>query len=174
MRPLEFGWYLPTHGDTTAYGLMDAQIPGSPELCDWVVQAAEAKAQRLGVTVSVEAKDDVRVRGDAFLLHRAIANLLDNALEFSPQDGSVEISAVAEGKSVKVAVRDHGPGIPDYAMDRVFEKFYSLARPGTNRKGTGLGLAFVREIAQLHGGRVWVGNAQGGGSEAVVEMRRER
>ena len=42
MRPLEFGWYLPTHGDTTAYGLMDAQIPGSPELCDRVVQAAEA------------------------------------------------------------------------------------------------------------------------------------
>ena len=41
MRPLEFGWYLPTHGDTTAYGLMDAQIPGSPELCDRVVQAAE-------------------------------------------------------------------------------------------------------------------------------------
>ena len=42
MRPLEFGWYLPTHGDTTAYGLMDAQIQGSPELCDRVVQAAEA------------------------------------------------------------------------------------------------------------------------------------
>jgi hypothetical protein len=42
MRPLEFGWYLPTHGDTTAYGLMEAQIPGSPELCDRVVQAAEA------------------------------------------------------------------------------------------------------------------------------------
>ena len=41
MRPLEFGWYLPTHGDTTAYGLMEAQIPGSPELCDRVVQAAE-------------------------------------------------------------------------------------------------------------------------------------
>ena len=41
MRPLEFGWYLPTHGDTTAYGLMDAQIPGSPELCDRVMQAAE-------------------------------------------------------------------------------------------------------------------------------------
>ena len=42
MRPLEFGWYLPTHGDTTAYGLVEAQIPGSPELCDRVVQAAEA------------------------------------------------------------------------------------------------------------------------------------
>ena len=41
MRPLEFGWYLPTHGDTTAYGLMEAQVPGSPELCDRVVQAAE-------------------------------------------------------------------------------------------------------------------------------------
>ena len=42
MRPLEFGWYLPTHGDTTAYGVMEAQVPGSPELCDRVVQAAEA------------------------------------------------------------------------------------------------------------------------------------
>lgn len=152
----------------------------NPELVDIarviaeVVQAAEAKAQRLGVEVIVEAKDDVRVRGDAFLLHRAIANLLDNALDFSPRNGTVEISAASEGKTVKIVVRDHGTGIPDYAIDRVFDKFYSLARPGTNRKGTGLGLAFVREIAQLHGGRVWVGNAEGGGGEAVVEMRRQR
>ena len=53
MRPLEFGWYLPTHGDTTAYGLMDAQIPGSPELCDRVVQAAEAAPHRADLNVSV-------------------------------------------------------------------------------------------------------------------------
>ena len=52
MRPLEFGWYLPTHGDTTAYGLMEAQIPGSPELCDRVVQAADDKAARTTVPES--------------------------------------------------------------------------------------------------------------------------
>ena len=71
MRPLEFGWYLPTHGDTTAYGLMDAQIPGSPELCDRVVQAAEkAGFEYLLIPVRLDVLgglDIGRVHGGAFV-----------------------------------------------------------------------------------------------------------
>jgi len=153
--------------------LENPEVVDIRRVIDEVVQAAEPKAQQVGVEVSVTGDPDLKVRGDAFLLHRAIANLLDNALEFSHRDGRVEISAAGGGKSVRVSVRDHGQGIPDYAMDRVFEKFYSLARPGSARKGTGLGLAFVREIAQLHSGRAWVRNAEEGGVEAVVEVRGE-
>ena len=71
-----------------------------------------------------------------------------------------------------MSVRDHGPGIPDYADDKVFEKFYSLARPHSQRKSTGLGLPFVREIAELHSGRVTLRNAPGGGAIAVLSLPR--
>jgi two-component system sensor histidine kinase CreC len=69
-----------------------------------------------------------------------------------------------------VTVRDQGPGIPDYAEDKVFEKFYSLARPHTQKKSTGLGLSFVKEIAELHHGRVSLCNAAEGGALAVLSL----
>ena len=70
----------------------------------------------------------------------------------------------------RITVRDHGPGIPDYAQDKVFEKFYSLARPHSRKKSTGLGLAFVREIAALHRGRIELANAAGGGAVATLTL----
>jgi two-component system sensor histidine kinase CreC len=69
-------------------------------------------------------------------------------------------------------VTDRGPGIPDYADEKVFEKFYSLARPDTQKKSTGLGLAFVKEIAELHQGRVTLVNGAGGGAVATLSLPR--
>lgn len=65
-------------------------------------------------------------------------------------------------------VEDNGPGIPDFALSRVFERFYSLPRPGTGKKSTGLGLALVREIAHLHGGDVTLLNRPEGGARAIL------
>jgi two-component system, OmpR family, sensor histidine kinase CreC len=107
-----------------------------------------------------------------FLLRRAIANLIDNALDFSPEGGTVSIAIRPHGRSVEVAVRDRGPGIPDYAEAKVFEKFYSLARPHSRKKSTGLGLAFVKEIAELHHGRVALTNAADGGAVATLILPR--
>jgi two-component system sensor histidine kinase CreC len=67
-------------------------------------------------------------------------------------------------------VQDQGPGIPEYAQDKVFEKFYSLARPHSRKKSTGLGLSFVREIASLHHGRIELGNASEGGAVAALTL----
>jgi two-component system, OmpR family, sensor histidine kinase CreC len=67
-------------------------------------------------------------------------------------------------------VRDHGPGIPEYAVEKVFEKFYSLARPHSRKKSTGLGLPFVREIASLHHGRIELDNAEDGGVIATLSL----
>ena len=67
-------------------------------------------------------------------------------------------------------MQDQGPGIPEYAQDKVFEKFYSLARPHSSKKSTGLGLSFVREIASLHQGRIELGNAPDGGAVAVLTL----
>ncbi len=137
------------------------------------VASAQAAGAPRGITVTLDAAQDASVDGDALLLQRAVGNLLDNALDFSPQGGTVEVTLTQRGRFADITVRDHGPGIPDYADQKVFEKFYSLARPGSQRKSTGLGLPFVREIAALHQGRITLRNADGGGAVAVLGLPAE-
>lgn len=136
---------------------------------DSVASAAAAGAPR-GIAVTLDAATDAATDGDPLLLRRAVGNLLDNALDFSAQGGAIEVTLQVTGRQAHVSVRDHGPGIPDYADHKVFEKFYSLARPGTQRKSTGLGLPFVREIAALHQGRVTLRNADDGGAIATLTL----
>lgn len=112
------------------------------------------------------------VVGDPFLLRRALANLVDNAIEFSPSGGLVTVTLDANGPRVIYRVGDDGPGVPDFAGDRVFEKFFSLPRPDTQKKSSGLGLAFVREIASLHRGSVSLTNRAGGGAVATFTLPR--
>ena len=107
--------------------------------------------------------------GEPFLLHQALSNLLDNAIAFSPDGGQIVwLLQTGNGKHMLI-LQDDGVGIPDYALPRIFERFYSLARPNTKLKSTGLGLAFVREIAFLHGGEITLANRSGSG--AGVEAR---
>jgi two-component system, OmpR family, sensor histidine kinase CreC len=80
----------------------------------------------------------------------------------------VEIRTLADGGNVRLAIRDQGAGIPDYARDKVFERFYSLRHPGSGRKGTGLGLTLVRETAELHGGSISLIPGEGGGTIASL------
>ena len=105
---------------------------------------------------------DRHQQGDALLLRQALGNLLDNAIGFSPRGGVVRIALWRAQNEVGIDVCDQGPGVPAYAADRLFERFYSLPRPGGG-KSTGLGLPFVREVAALHGGTVTVASAPGGG-----------
>jgi two-component system, OmpR family, sensor histidine kinase CreC len=112
----------------------------------------------------------VRVRGEKFLLAQAVTNLLQNALEFTPAGGGVTLFVGAEDSRAVVTVDDSGPGIPGYALPRLFERFYSLPRPDTGRKSTGLGLSIVREVALLHGGEVKVANRPEGGARAELRL----
>ena len=120
---------------------------------------------------AVPTNTDATVEGDPFLLRRAVSNLLDNALDFSPEGGQVALGLSLQGRWACITVCDQGPGIPAYAQDKVFEKFYSLARPHSRKKSTGLGLSFVKEIASLHRGRVELVNRaeeEGSGANAVL------
>lgn len=112
------------------------------------------------------------VHGDRFLLRQALGNLLDNAIDFSPTGGVIEIASETTGDGVTVRVRDHGPGIPDYALPRLFERFYSVPRPDTGERGSGLGLNLVREVARLHRGGIALDNHPGGGVEARLTLAR--
>ena len=131
--------------------------------------AQDAAAPR-HVRITLHAPDDALVEGDPFLLRRAISNLLDNAIDFSADGGEVRIALERTSRIARITVQDQGPGIPEYAQDKVFEKFYSLARPHSSKKSTGLGLAFVREIASLHHGRIELANAPEGGAVATLSL----
>jgi two-component system sensor histidine kinase CreC len=150
-------------------------VPLAP-LLEEVASSARASGAAREVAVTLDLGSDAAaavVEGDAFLLRRAITNLVDNALDFAPARSTVEIALAIKPRTLEVRVRDHGPGIPDYATDKVFEKFYSLARPHSKKKSTGLGLSFVKEIAELHRARATLGNADDGvGAVAVLALRR--
>jgi two-component system, OmpR family, sensor histidine kinase CreC len=139
-------------------------------LFDEAAASAQASSAARGVRVALLAGEAARVEGDVFLLRRALANLIDNAIDFSPSGATVTLAWHRRARSVDLTVQDAGPGIPDYAEDKVFEKFYSLARPHSRKKSTGLGLSFVKEIAELHHGRATLANAPGGGALATISL----
>jgi two-component system sensor histidine kinase CreC len=113
---------------------------------------------------------DLRVSGDPFLLRQSLLNLLDNAADFAPADSEVELRLRRDAGNVVIEVRDRGPGVPDYALDRTFERFYSLPRPDGGSRSSGLGLCFVAEAVELHGGRVALGNREDGGAVASMVL----
>jgi two-component system sensor histidine kinase CreC len=110
------------------------------------------------------------VQGDPFLLSQAISNLLQNAIDFSPAGGRIQLRSEVSGGRVNLSVEDQGPGIPDYARDKIFQKFFSLKRPDTGKKSTGLGLNFVREVAILHEGAIRLENLPDGGFRARLQL----
>jgi two-component system sensor histidine kinase CreC len=135
-----------------------------------LLEAQAAALASKGLRIELAIEGDPHVRGDGFLLHLALSNLLKNAIEFSPAGGCIRVSCQPEGTLLRVSVQDEGPGIPAYAQKRIFERFYSLERPDTGRKSTGLGLNFVREIAALHQGEVRVENRPEGDLHASLTI----
>jgi signal transduction histidine kinase/putative methionine-R-sulfoxide reductase with GAF domain len=117
--------------------------------------AGAARPRQIGFQVDVESGLVAEVDPD--LLRRLLANLIGNAIQFSPAQGKVRISASARGEEWICSVEDDGPGIPREDLPHVFERFYR-ARPSQEKEGevNGLGLAISRGIAELHGGRIWV------------------
>lgn len=111
----------------------------------------------------------VTVQGDRLLLRRAIRNLLDNARRYAG-DGAVEISVVNDRGRAVLDVRDHGPGVPEGEREKIFEPFYRLPATRESGRGSGLGLALVRQIALRHGGNTVCLPAEGGGSRFRIDL----
>jgi two-component system sensor histidine kinase CreC len=140
---------------------------GTDDLAQTAATALRPAFEAARVTLTVAAAA-ATVRGERVLLREALVNLLQNALDFSPAGGAVALTCTVTDGRVNFRVEDNGPGVPDYALPRVFERFYSLPRPGSEKKSTGLGLALVREIAHLHGGDVTLANRPEGGARAEL------
>jgi two-component system, OmpR family, sensor histidine kinase MprB len=137
------------------------------EIVEGVAARARARAPD-GVVLDVVTEPTL-VRGEPERIQRAVSNLVDNALKWSPEGGTVEIELADGGLSV----RDHGPGFSDADLPNVFERFYR-ADSARALPGSGLGLAIVRQAAEAHGGEAQAANAEGGGALLRVSFGAPR
>jgi two-component system sensor histidine kinase CreC len=139
-----------------------------------VLESKRPLLARKHLGASFKAPEERMVRGDSFLLQQAIANLIQNAIDFSPPYGNIELTLRHREDKLHFSVADNGPGIPDYAHKKIFEKFFSLQRPDSGKKSTGLGLNFVREVVGLHDGTIRLENQAEGGVRATLTLSSGR
>lgn len=147
-------------------GLQNAETLDLCALVAELVADLKPQLESEGLRWVVSAAGPVLVRGERFLLRQALGNVLQNACDFSPVGGRIEIAVWVEAGMAVVTASDEGPGVPEYALGRVTERFYSLARPRTGQKSSGIGLSFVKEIVSLHGGELGLANRAEGGALA--------
>ncbi|PTU72866.1 two-component system sensor histidine kinase CreC [Pseudomonas mangrovi] len=143
-------------------GLEERVEVGLLELVEELVEAQRPRIQSAALRLEVDLQPGMRVSGERFLLRQALANLLDNALDFTPAGGRIRFDACRQGGFWLVRLFNQGDAIPDFALPRLCERFYSLPRPTSGRKSTGLGLNFVQEVATLHGGSLELHNIDEG------------
>lgn len=162
----QLGEFSALVGDLVAL-TRDDHLQREPEELDFgsVIESALERAQRRGPGIHFDVElDHSVVLGDASTLERAITNLLDNAVKFSPEDGTIEVRLV----NGVLTVVDQGPGIAEEDLPHIFDRFYRSDR-ARNTPGTGLGLSIVAHTADVHGGAVRAGNQPGAG--AIFTMR---
>ena len=121
-------------------------------VCEEAVQDASAAAAARGIALRLEAPVEVRVRGDRTMLLALLRNLIENAVRFAPDSGTVRVTALGQGSSALLAVEDDGPGLPAELRGRIFDRFFR--GPDGRGAGSGLGLSIARRIVELHGGTV--------------------
>jgi two-component system OmpR family sensor kinase len=163
-------------GEMLALSRMEGGLPGMQrERVDLAALARDAIEQfRIDADAShVELKlagvDSLAVSGNAILLERALANLLANAIKFSPDGGAVELTLCAGQGLAQLVLRDHGPGVPDDELDLLFRPFFRGSN-AARAEGHGLGLAIVERVVRVHGGTIDVRNADGDGLEVRLAL----
>lgn len=147
---------------------MDLQAVDIGDLIRSNVELAQKTAREKGVSLSaaMPCVGFPPVRADAGLLREVLRNLLDNAIQYTPAGGRIEISVARDNRLAVVTVSDTGIGIPQSDQARIFERFYRVdAARSREVGGTGLGLAIARHIVEAHGGQIWVESAVGAGSK---------
>lgn len=153
--------------DTLGYDLREVDLGA-------LVEEVARETERGEHPIEVLAQPGIPVRVDRRHLSEAIANLIDNASKFSPPDAPIEVSARREGASAVVEVADHGPGIPDERVERVFERFSDWRPAGYEETpGAGLGLFLARAHVTAHGGRIDVVDRDDGGTILRITLPAE-
>ena len=147
------------------------QIDRQPErvakLVDQTVLAMTAAASAKGIRLETDLHDALPlVSADPRRITQVLANLVDNAIKFTPSGGSIELSAKERATEIEFIVSDTGIGIAQSELEKIFERFYQIKNPALpNQEGAGLGLAISREIIRLHGGQIWAVSEEGHGTQ---------
>ena len=129
----------------------------------------QADTKQLTIVSHVPEKYDVLC--DADQLRRVLANLIHNAIKWSPGKETITITASETNDEITVSVFDNGPGVPDDLRERIFERFYQVDVSRSEHEGTGLGLAICKHIVEAHGGKIWAeGNSQGMGGRFLFTV----
>jgi two-component system phosphate regulon sensor histidine kinase PhoR len=136
-------------------------------------ELVKPKAEEKEINISISPLPTGKILADAQRLEQILFNLLDNAVKYTPNNGAVTIKVSSEGEMMRIAIDDSGPGVPEAAHQRIFERFYR-ADAGRSREegGTGLGLAIAKHLVGLHGGTIGVTNRREGGSSFFFTLRR--
>jgi signal transduction histidine kinase len=143
-----------------------APLELAPVLGD-LVELYDAAAEEAGLLLHSDIAASLPVFGDRDMIQQAVANLLDNAIKFSPPGGVIAVSAGVEAGMVRIEVADQGAGIPETDRERATERFFR-GEQARSTPGSGLGLALVQAVAQLHGGELQLGDARPGLRAALV------
>ncbi|MGJ8675929.1 MAG: two-component system sensor histidine kinase CreC [Akkermansiaceae bacterium] len=138
------------------------------QLCGEVADTFSIAIKDKDVQFQQDFQLDIHIKGDEMILKLALHNLLENALSFSPAGTTLCFRLSTINTNAVIQITDEGPGLPVYAVDRVFEHFYSLPRQDSPHKGTGLGLPLVREAVMLHDGQVKLENREQAGCHATL------
>jgi two-component system phosphate regulon sensor histidine kinase PhoR len=136
-------------------------------------ELVKPKAEEKEINIRISPLPTGKILADAQRLEQILFNLLDNAVKYTPNGGSVTINVSSEDKMMRIAIDDTGPGVPEAAHQRIFERFYR-ADAGRSREegGTGLGLAIAKHLVGLHGGTIGMTNRPEGGSSFFFTLRR--
>jgi signal transduction histidine kinase len=131
-------------------------------------ETADTKRQTLHLRLP---KQKLYVHGDTNMLEIVVSNLVGNAIKFTPEGGQIDVGAALRGDEIWIYVRDTGIGIPESELDRIFDRFYQV-QPHMRRdyEGIGIGLSIVKDLVQLHKGRIWARSVQDEGSEFFVAL----
>lgn len=163
-------------GEMLALSRMEGGLPGMERepvelavLAQDCLEQSRFEAEARQVELCLTRVDSPVVSGNAMLLERALDNLLANAIKFSPEGSRVELSLRTDQRFAELAVRDHGPGVPESELALLFRPFFRGSN-AARADGHGLGLSIVQRVVQVHGGSIEVSNAEGGGLEVRLRL----
>lgn len=132
------------------------------ELLHSLIEQRTSVIQQKNLLIQTTFQGDTQIAAEPFWLGQALANLLDNAISFTPSGQQIRLETQASATHLVLSVHNQGSAIPDYAIAHIFERYYSLPRPDTGQKSTGLGLTLVKEVLDKHQAHIHISNSPQG------------
>jgi signal transduction histidine kinase len=150
---------------------LEAETVSVAELLEPLVEDARIESDTRAVTIELDLPQDLQLHGDRELLHRAVENVVRNAVRFSPDGGCIVVQAQRVGSFVQLGITDQGPGVPAALLQRIFEPFFRVATARERDSGgNGIGLAIAARVVSLHGGRIAAANVEPHGLRVTMQL----